>query len=247
MFVTDDDRPHNLTGSFGLNFPLDWHRSNSAAGILRGAGIFGTFRLASGTPYTKCPNDLANREVLSFDLACSGRSLAVVENNGARLPMQKQFDIRVTKAFNLGPMAFTAYFDARNLFNFHNVVRVFSASGDIRSAASRDHRWSQDSVDFVREAEANSTALTADGSISLPFGGTDCASWLTASGDAAPPNCIYLIRAEERFGDGDHVFSVDEQRRASNAFYAVGVRGGLGPQRFVQPGRWLRLGLELSF
>jgi hypothetical protein len=247
MFVTDDDRPHNLTGSFGLNFPLDWHRGSRAAGILRGAGIFGTFRLASGTPYTKCPNDLANQEILSFDRACDGRSLAAVQNNGARLPMQKQFDLRVTKAFSLGPMAFTAYFDARNLFNFHNVVRVFSASGNIRSAASRDSRWSDDSLGFVREAEANPNALTVDGSINLPFDGSGCANWVTASSDAAPPNCIYLIRAEERFGDGDHVFSVDEQRRASNAFYAVGDRGGLGPQRFVQPGRWLRLGLELSF
>ena len=35
----------------------------------------------------------------------------------------------------------------------------------------------------------------------------------------AAPNCVYLIRAEERFGDGDHVFTVDEQRRASDAFY----------------------------
>jgi hypothetical protein len=248
MFVTDDDRPHNLTGSFGLNFPLDWHHGSRAAGILRGAGIFGTFRLASGTPYTKCPDDLANQDVLSFDRGCSGRSLAVVENNGARLPMQKQFDLRLTKAFNLGPMALTAYFDARNVLNFHNVVRVFSATGNIRSAADRDRRWSDDSVDFSKEAEANSDALMVDGSIDLRFGGGgSCASWVTASSDAAAPNCIYLIRAEERFGDGDHVFSVDEQRRASNAFYAVGVRGGLGPQRFVQPGRWLRLGLELSF
>ncbi|HSE66494.1 MAG TPA: TonB-dependent receptor plug domain-containing protein, partial [Gemmatimonadales bacterium] len=247
MFVTDDDRPHNLTGSFGLNFPLDWHQGSRAAGILRGAGVFGTFRLASGTPYTKCPDDLANQDVLSFDRGCSGRSLAVVENNGARLPMQKQFDLRVTKAFNLGPMALTAYFDARNVFNFHNVVRVFSATGSTRSSADRDKRWSRDSVEFVREAEANPNALAVDGSIGLPFGGNGCAAWVTASGDAAAPNCIYLIRAEERFGDGDQVFSVDEQRRASNAFYAVGVRGGMGPQRFVQPGRWLRLGLELSF
>jgi hypothetical protein len=58
---------------------------------------------------------------------------------------------------------------------------------------------------------------------------------------------VYLTRAEERFGDGDHVFSVSEQRRASNSFYAVGERGGLGPQRFVEPGRWLRVGLEVTF
>ncbi|HSE65834.1 MAG TPA: carboxypeptidase regulatory-like domain-containing protein, partial [Gemmatimonadales bacterium] len=128
MFETDDNRPHNLTGSFALNFPVDWHRGSAAAGILRGAGVFGTFRFASGTPYTKCPNDLANQGVLSFDIGCSGRSLAVVVNNGARLPMQKQFDLRLTKAFGVGPMALTAYLDARNVFNFQNIVRVFSST-----------------------------------------------------------------------------------------------------------------------
>src|SRR4029450_3511465 len=99
------------------------------------------------------------RRICSFARPCPGRPLAVVKNNGARLPMQKQFDLRVTKAFSLGPMAFTAYFDARNLFDFQNVVRVFSATGNIRSAASRNSRWSRDSVEFVREAEANPNAL----------------------------------------------------------------------------------------
>ena len=245
MFATNDDRPHNLTGSFALNFPLDWHQSGAAAGILRGAGLFATFRFASGTPYTKCPNTLANQTVLSFDRSCSGRSSDPVVNNGARLPMQKQFDLRLTKAFNLGAIGLTAYFDARNLFNFQNVVRVFSATGNIKSKADQGFRWARDSVQFVREAEANTSSLLPDGSIDLT--GRDCAIWVTASGDAAAPNCVYLTRAEERFGDGDHVFSVSEQRRASNSFYAVGERGGLGPQRFVEPGRWLRVGLEVTF
>ena len=61
IFPTADSRPHNLTGSVAVNFPLDWHRGSAAAGILRGAGLFATFRFASGTPYTRCPNDLANQ------------------------------------------------------------------------------------------------------------------------------------------------------------------------------------------
>ena len=39
-----------------------------------------------------------------------------------------------------------------------------------------------------------------------------CAPWMTAGGRAAAPNCVYLIRAEERFGDGDHLFTA---RRAT--------------------------------
>ena len=102
------------------------------------------------------------------------------------------------------------------------------------------------------EAEANPNGRLADGSIDLRFGGLPdprqgCGAWVAADASAAAPNCVYLIQAEERWGNGDHLFSVEEQQRASNAFYAVGVRGGLGPQRFVQPGRWMRLGLELTF
>jgi hypothetical protein len=57
------------------------------------------------------------------------------------------------------------------------------------------------------------------------------------------PNCVYLIRAEERFGDGDHRFDLAEQRRASLAFY----QSDRGIQNFSGEPRRLRLGMELSF
>ncbi len=33
------------------------------------------------------------------------------------------------------------------------------------------------------------------------------------------PNCVYLIRAEERYGNGDHIYTLAEQLNASNALY----------------------------
>jgi hypothetical protein len=54
---------------------------------------------------------------------------------------------------------------------------------------------------------------------------------------------VYLIRAEERYGDGDHVFTLAEQRRASDAFYAV----DRGPHNFTGDPRRLRLGVEVTF
>ena len=32
---------------------------------------------------------------------------------------------------------------------------------------------------------------------------------------------MYLIRAEQRFGNGDHLFTIDEQSNAINALYDV--------------------------
>jgi hypothetical protein len=248
-FLTNDDRTHNLTGSMALEFPSGWHRE-SALGLLRGVGMFATFRFASGTPYTKCPAVPENQDVLSFDRGCSQVSDAV-ENNGARLPAQKQFDLRLTKGFALGRSNLTAYMDVRNLFNFQNVVRVFSVNGNTRNDFTRHGQWAHDSTSFAQEADQSGARLP-DGAIDLRLTGSSdprqgCATWVTASGAPAAPNCVYLIGAEERFGNGDHIFSVAEQQRASYAFYAVGPRGGLGPQRFVEPGRWVRVGLELSF
>jgi hypothetical protein len=54
---------------------------------------------------------------------------------------------------------------------------------------------------------------------------------------------VYLLGAEQRFGDGDHRFTPPEQTRAVDALYAV----GRGLQAFTGPGRRVRLGLELHF
>lgn len=56
-------------------------------------------------------------------------------------------------------------------------------------------------------------------------------------------NCLYLIRAEQRFGDGDGVFTLAEQSRAVNALYDV----TRGQQALTGPGRRARLGIEITF
>ena len=50
-----DTRPHNLAGSFSLKFPNDWKPGTAWAQCCGNVGIFATFRLASGTAYTRCP------------------------------------------------------------------------------------------------------------------------------------------------------------------------------------------------
>jgi hypothetical protein len=56
-------------------------------------------------------------------------------------------------------------------------------------------------------------------------------------------NCLYLIRAEQRYGNGDHEFSVEEQTDAINALYDV----NRGTHQMYGVGRRARLGLEINF
>jgi hypothetical protein len=54
---------------------------------------------------------------------------------------------------------------------------------------------------------------------------------------------VYLIRAEERFGNGDHIYTIEEQSAAINALY----NAGRGEQTLTAPGRRARLGIEINF
>ena len=54
---------------------------------------------------------------------------------------------------------------------------------------------------------------------------------------------MYLIRAEQRYGNGDHVFTVDEQTNAINALYDV----ARGEHQMLGVGRRARLGFEINF
>ena len=58
------------------------------------------------------------------------------------------------------------------------------------------------------------------------------------------PNCVYLSRAETRWGNGDGIFTLAEQIRASNALYYAGTAA---PTYFYGAGTQLRLGVEWSF
>lgn len=227
-------RPHDLAAAIGLSFPGDWRHGSILGSVLGNLGLFATANFASGTPYTPC-------RVASE----SGECLHAGGPNSARLPASKQFDLRVTKGFDLGRFQLTAYLDARNLLNFTNVLRVFSVTGTTVNPADHQLQWSADSSSFAADAQA-SGAYREGGAIDLSFSGevaSGCGRWVTAGNRAAAPDCVYLIRAEERYGDGDHVFTIAEQRRASDAFYTF----DRGPYNFTGDPRRLRLGIEVTF
>jgi outer membrane receptor protein involved in Fe transport len=243
--TTRDSRPHNLTGALSLTVPPGWKAGSFAGAVLAEVGAFATFRFASGTAYTACPATVSNDGILSTAGGCAyNTSFGAI--NGARLPALKEFDLRLTKGFRMGPTNLTAYFEARNLFNFTNTTRVFASTGSTRSDGDRGRWWAADSLDWATNAAANGV-LTPDGGMDLSFAGAGmagCASWRNNAAAPAAPDCVYLTRAEQRWGDGDGIFELDEQRRSSTAYYDVS-RGGA--YLFSAAPRRLRLGLEIGF
>jgi outer membrane receptor for ferrienterochelin and colicin len=242
IFATANSRPHNLAGSFALTLPSDWREGTTLGSILSSVGVTALFRYSSGTAYTKCPAETGNEGVISGGV-CS--RLFEGDFFGARRPAYKQFDMKFTKGFALGGLDITGYLDVRNVFNFKNILNVFAVTNDVVNAAERIEQNSADSAGFADEAIANGVQL-ADGSVDLRFGGAvaaGCGNWVNAQFTPTTPNCVYLIRAEERYGNGDHIFTIAEQLAASNASYD----GGRGIHQFTDTPRRLRLGIEVNF
>jgi hypothetical protein len=250
--ATDNSRPHTLAGALSLSLPREFRQGTLMGNILRNVNLFSTFRYTSGTPYTKCGDSNDEQSILSIE-NCS--RLFPEGLNTQRLPAFKQLDARLTKGFGIGGLDLTAYLDVRNLLNFKNVLQVFAVNGDIVNERERaDHRRA-DLSDLATERDNNAAGITdptdgtADDAIDLRFGGAsdpraECGDWKSSKNSApAAANCVYLIRAEERFGNGDHIFTVDEQGRAIDALYDA----GRGEQENTAPGRRARVGFEINF
>jgi hypothetical protein len=246
-----NSRPHNLAGILALNFPEGWNQGTTVGTVLQNFGVLATFRYASGTPYTACPATIQNVGNTASDgfggSSCSGSAADQASDiNDVRLPSLKQLDMRFTKGFSIRNLDLLAYVDARNILNLTNVLQVFQSTRDVRNGLEAATQWSADSSDF--ESEARQSGKYDAGNIDLSFGGAadpraSCGGWVTSDGDPNPVNCVYLIRAEERFGDGDHIFTLEEQQRASMASYLT----GRGHNSFYGAPRRVRLGFEINF
>jgi hypothetical protein len=57
------------------------------------------------------------------------------------------------------------------------------------------------------------------------------------------PSCYYYIKAEQRFGNGDGVYTLAEQRRTSDQSNLAAFH----ISNFTFAGRQLRFGMELNF
>jgi hypothetical protein len=243
--TTNQSRPHTLAGQLALNFPANWKAGTTAGKILENVGAYATFRFSSGVAYTRCPVDVAEDDNVFAGTVCS-RSIEG-DYNGARLPTVKVFDFRLTKGFGIGGLDFTAYTEVRNLFNFKNINTVFAQTNDVKNDRELAKNRTGDLDEFANEADHNGV-YGADNSIDLRFGNTagdasGCGNWETSGGASAAPNCVYMIRAEQRYGNGDGIFTEAEQTRASDALYYV----NRGIASFTGTPRTFRLGFEVNF
>jgi hypothetical protein len=233
-------RPHSLAAQFAFNFPADFQEGSFLGGVMSRVGIFGTARYASGTPYTRCD------PTLDDDLAVlSGGTCNTLggDFNATRLPTFKNVDLRVTKGFRLGSFDLTAYADARNVLNIENVLAVFAQTGTTESQRLRQNMWSTDSANFAQNADENGRYNAADGSITLPSADSGCGGWVTTGGDPSPPTCYFFRKGEQRYGNGDGVYTLAEQRQASD----IDNLPTFHISRFAGAGRQLRFGMEVNF
>jgi hypothetical protein len=207
--------------------------------ILKNVSVFSTFRYTSGTAYTKCGVSNEEQSILSIENCVR---LFPEGINTQRLPAFKELNTRFTKSFGLGGIDMTGYLDVRNLLNFRNVIQVFAVNGDVRNDDERADNLAADLADLGTETTANG-AVGPDGAMVLPTAHENCSGWVSSKNRPAAANCLYLIRAEQRFGNGDHVFTVDEQTNAINALYDV----ARGEQQMLGIGRRARLGFEVNF
>jgi hypothetical protein len=245
VLPTDFNRPHTLAAAASLTFPNDWNQGSTVGSIFENVGVYATFRYASGTPFTACSLGSTDQDVVSGD-NCDREFPEGL--NQSRLPAFKNLNLRLTKGFGLGGLDLTAYLDARNVLNFRNVIQVFTQTNDVRNLDEEENEFAANAQEVQDEATASGVDVSEDGTIDLTFGGIadrrlGCSNWVTEDGVPAAPNCVALIRAEQRFGNGDGLYDETEQRRASNSLYNT-IRG---LHNFTGDPRRMRVGVEVSF
>jgi len=219
--ATEENRKHNITGTFSVNVP-----NTSGVTLLRNVGLFGTMRFASGLPYT------AIRDVgVSYAFGPGGGFLAGVLANGdvatATTPWIKQFDLKVAKGFQVGRFNAQAYIDARNLFDFQNITQVVASTGGLNDESVM--------LKLIASNEQGIGLTVRDinlGSIAAAGGGV-----------TNVVNLVALRRAEALFGNGDQNFTVAEQ----DAAFRAGIYFSNNLARTVDVGRRMRLGIDFTF
>jgi len=238
ILPTDDNRAHNIVGSIGVNLPDDWRKGTTVGNIFRNLSLFAAFRVNSGLPYTRL-NPLGGT-----GLRAPRTNFGLVGNteetlNASTLPWTKNIGLRLNKGFTVGGQDITVFADARNLFNFKNVVALFAETGDVVNAKHRENSLASEFTNLRREADDNGRLLSNNDINLVP----NCASWTVTGGSDGPVvNCVMLQRTEARFGNGDRLYTVAEQERALNSFYDAFN----GPATFYGEPRHIRIGFELN-
>jgi hypothetical protein len=122
---------------------------------------------------------------------------------------------------------------------------MFQGNNDIVNAVE----FTADSgvgADLLKAEGTRNQVLDPQGNVDLTFhgaGASGCGAWVNSQGTPSAPNCVYLIRAEQRFGNGDGLYTPAEQTRAFTSYY----HSWRNRNFFLDSPRRMRLGLEVNF
>ncbi len=242
ILPTDDNRTHNITGSASLSFPSDWKKGTRLGSILKNAGAFVTFRVASGLPYTLFQEQEAG---YTFAARCGLECITAEPLNSSTLPWFKNVDLRITKGIRIGRSDWTLFAEGTNILNWQNIIDLFLETGTTSYAAYQKKFVDEQKAGLALDA-ATAGVLRADSAVDFTVLG-GCGNWqgrnTAADFSSGPVDCVLLERAEARYGNGDGVFTLAEYTAAFNAYYSLQN----APSRFYGPGRRIRLGMQLSF
>jgi hypothetical protein len=244
LLPSADNRTHTIAGNVALNFPHGWRSGTMLGTLLQDFGFNGTFRFASGLPYTRITNTGAG--TTGPGNGFGNVYLGTERLNSATMPWIKNVDLRVTRGFRVANRDLTLFADFRNLFNWTNLNAIFAETGDVVNEQNRTAALTPIVSTLQNEAQAllKIEDVTHDGVTSRMqlVDLTDC-SLYQPTRVYGLPNCLMLRRAEERFGNGDRKFDESEYTRAYGAWYNVNS----GPQVFYGAGLNIRFGFELNF
>ncbi|MDH3426810.1 MAG: carboxypeptidase regulatory-like domain-containing protein [Gemmatimonadota bacterium] len=222
LLTLEQSRKHSLSWTGSLSFPTDFQEGTVAGSILKDLSLFTILRVRSGLPYTKLLNQ-GNGPIGPP----SGGGLPESSISGAETPWTIGFDLRFTKGFQLGGVNAQAFVDWRNPFDIESNSTVFLETGNEVNEEFRDRSLSSTLRDSQLDGDNNIDDF-------------DIASESTDN----PFNVFMLLRAEQRFGNGDGIFTVEEQETAFGQIYEhnVGVNS-----RFKTSDQLMRIGLRIAF
>jgi hypothetical protein len=218
-------RQHNISWTGSLQFPQDYMEGTAAGAILRDFGVFAVLRVRSGLPFTLVQQ--SGRGFIGPPSRSDGPAPAS-NLSALRTPWRTEFDIRATKGFRFAGVQGLVFADWRNPFDLEDREVVFLETGNDVNEQARSA--------FLTNALLDSRLDGEQGTID-DFDIKEESTENTF-------NKFMLLRAEERFGDGDGVFTVEEQNVAFGQLWEA-TRGLENVFRISNQS--LRLGVRLSF
>lgn len=224
LLPLEQSRRHSIGLGFSLLFPADYMEGTIVGAILNQFGVFATGSFRSGLPFTKIFN-LGNGQTGPPSLA--GLSGTPETSIGAlQTGWSKNFNVRFTKGFDVGSVNLQLFADWRNPFDLENTETVFIETGNAVNTLHREK--------FLADALGD-PRLDGDGDID-DFD-------IAAESPENAFNTYMLLRAEQRFGNGDGIFTVEEQ----NAAFGQRYDAAFDVPQFSISNQVLRLGVRVAF